>query len=110
MTNAVVVVDCTIRAMGGDVQTEGAVGGVVGRTFTTLSHPSFSFCALGADRSDSGLTSDRAKAVEKCNAGRNVLEEFRDIVLDCRAVEGGCQQVFTVFGEMNIGYVVAVVA
>ena len=83
ITNAVAVVERPIRALGGVGQTEGAV---VGRTFTTLSLPCASFRAPGTGRGGSRLTSDRAKAVEESEAGRDVLEEFRDVVLDGSAV------------------------
>ena len=108
MTNAVAVVECTIRAMGGDVQTEG--GAVVSRPLTSLSLPCVSFRTPSTGRSGSRLASDRAKAVEESEAGRDVLEEFRDVVLDGGAVGGGCQQVFTVLGEMDTLYVIGVVA
>ena len=108
ITNTVVVVDCTIRAMGGDVQTEG--GAVVCHPFTTLSLPCASFRASRTGRGRSRLASDRAKAVEESEAGRDVLEEFRDVVLDGGAVVRGCEQVLTVFGEMDTLYAVGVVA
>ena len=56
------------------------------------------------------LFMNRPKAVEESKAGRDVLEEFRDVVLDGGAVVGGCQQVLTVFGEMDTTYGVGVVA
>ena len=56
------------------------------------------------------MASERAKAVEESEAGRDVLEEFRDVVLDGGAVQRGCQQVLTVFGEMDTAYGVGVVA
>ena len=83
---------------------------VVGRPFTTLSLSCSSFCTLSTDRGGSGLASDRAKAVEESKAGRDVLEEFRDVVLDGGAVVRGCEQVFTVFGEMDTLYGVGVIA
>ena len=87
MANAVAVVDCPIRAMCGDAQTEAAAGVlVVGRTFTTLSLPCSSFFASSTGRDGSGLASDRPKAVEESEAGRDVLEEFRDVVLDGPAI------------------------
>ena len=51
---------------------------------------------------------DRTKTVEESEAGWDVLEEFRDVVLDGGAVVGGCQQVLTVFGEMDTAYDVGV--
>ena len=110
MTNAVAVIACTIRALGGDSQTEVGAVIVVGRSLTTLSFPCASFCALSTGRGDSRLTTDRAYAVEESEAGGDVLEEFRDVVLDGGAVVGGCQQVFIVFGEMDAAYGVGVVA
>ena len=107
MANAVVVVDCAICALGGDGQTEGAV---VCRPFTTLSLPCPSFRAPSTGRGGIPLASDRAKAVEESEAGRDVLEEFRDVVLDGGAVFRGCEQVFTVLGEMDTAYDVGVVA
>ena len=94
MANAMVVVERSIHAMGGDVQTQGAA--VVGRSFTTLSLPCASFRTPSTGRSGSRLASDRAKAVEESEAGRDVLEEFRDVVLDGGAIVRGCEQVFTV--------------
>ena len=94
--------------MGGGVQTEGVA--VVGRPLTTLALPCSSFCALSTVSGDSELASDRAKAVEESEAGWDVLEEFRDVVLDRGAVVGGCEQVLTVFGEMDTAYAVGVVA
>ena len=52
----------------------------------------------------------RSKTVKDSEAGRDVLEEFRDVVLDGGAVVGGCQQVFTVFGDMDTAYGAGVVA
>jgi hypothetical protein len=48
--------------------------------------------------------------VEESEASGGVLEEFRDVVLDGGAVVGGCEQVFTVFGEMDTMYGAGVVA
>ena len=56
------------------------------------------------------LVVDRTKTVEESEAGRDVLEEFRDVVLDGGAVVGGCEQVLTVFGEMDTAYGFGVVA
>jgi len=94
--------------MGGDVQTQGAA--VVGRSFTTLSLLCFSYCASSTGRGGSGLTSDRAKTMEEGEASRDVLEEFGDVVLDGGVVVRGCDQVLTVFGEMDTTYGVGVVA
>jgi len=94
--------------MGGDVQTE--VVAVVGHPLITLSLPCSFFCAPSTGRGGSGLASDRAKTVEESEAGRDVLEEFRDVVLDGGAVVRGCQQVFTVFGEMDTLYSSRVIA
>ena len=107
MANAVVVVDCTIGALCGDGQTEGAV---VCCPFTTLSLPCASFRAPSTGRGGSRLGLERAKAVEESEAGRDVLEEFRDVVLDGGAAGGGCEQVLTVFGEMDTLYGAGVVA
>ena len=48
--------------------------------------------------------------MKESEASLDVLEEFRDVVLDGGAVVRGCQQVFTVFGEMDTVYVGGVVA
>ena len=53
---------------------------------------------------------DRTKTVEESEAGWDVLEEFRDVVLDGGAVERGCEQVLTVFRVMDTSYVAGVVA
>ena len=94
--------------MGGGVQTEGVA--VVSRPLTTLALPCSSFCASSAGSGGNGLASNRAKAVEECEAGRDVLEEFRDVVLDGGAVVGGREQVLTVFGEMDTTYGFGMVA
>ena len=104
MTNMVVVVDCTIHTMGRDSQTEITL--VVSHSLTTLSLPCATFRALSTG---SRLVSDCAKAVEESEAGRDVLEESRDVVLDRSAVLRGCEQVFTVFGEMDTCYGLGVV-
>jgi len=106
MTNAVAVVERPIHAMGGggDIQTDVGAVIVVGRPFTTLSLPCASFRTSSTGRGGNGSASDRAKAVEESEAGRDILEEFRDVVLDGGAVLGGCEQVFIVFGEMDTTY------
>ena len=53
---------------------------------------------------------NRPKAVEESKAGRDVLEEFRDVVLDRGAVVRGCEQVLAVLGETDALYIVGVVA
>ena len=110
MTNAVEVVDYTICALGGDGQTGVGAVIVVSCPLTTLSLSCASFCASSTGRGGSGLASDRANAVEESKAGRDVLKEFRDVVLDGGAVVRGCQQMFTVFGEMDAFYFFGVVA
>ena len=63
-------------------------------------------------RSVRRLVVDRrmTKAVEESKTGRDVLEEFRDVVLDGGVVLRACEQMFTIFGEMDTAYGAGVVA
>ncbi len=56
------------------------------------------------------LLVNRSKAVKESEASGDVLEEFRDVVLDGGTVAGGSEQVLTVFGEMDAVYSTGVVA
>ena len=61
-------------------------------------------------RSVRRLVVDCTKTVEESEAGWDVLEEFRDVVLDGGAVVRECAQVLIVFGEMDTAYGAGVVA
>jgi len=81
------------------------------RTAHQVAHPARVLSAVrSAVRSLRILAVGRSKTVEESKAGRGVLEEFRDVVLDGGAVLRGCQQVFPVLGEMDTAYGVGVVA
>ena len=49
------------------------------------------------------LVVDRTKTVEESEAGRNVLHELRDVVLDGGAIVGGREQVPIIFREVDGG-------
>jgi len=56
------------------------------------------------------LVSYGSKTVQESEAGRDVLEEFRDVVLDGGAVLRGCEQVPIIFREMDTLYGARVMA
>ena len=99
ISNTAGVVERPIRTMGGDIQTEVGAVIVVGRPISTLSLPCSSFCAPSTNRGDIRLASDHANAVEESKAGRDVLEEFRDVVL--AGVERGREQVAIIFRNVD---------
>ena len=111
MANTMALVERSIHAMGGDVQTEGvAVVAFFARAIASLPLFRLFLWAPSARRRSRRLMSYGSKTVEESEAGRDVLEEFRDVVLDGSAVVRGCQQVLTVFGDMDTPYGVGVVA
>ena len=109
MANAMVVVERSIHAMGRDVQTKVAVAAFVAQGFASLPLFRLHFLGPSAGRRSRRLVSYGSKTVEESEAGGGVLEEFGDVVLDGSAVIRGCQQVFTVFGEMDTCYGLGVV-
>ena len=101
MANGMVVVERTIRAMGRDVQTEIAVVTFFSRALATFSLFRIFLWAPSARGCSRRSFSYGSKAVEQSEAGGDVLEEFRDVVLDGGAVGRGCEQLSIVFRKVD---------
>ena len=96
------LVERSIHAMGGDVQTEGvAVVAFFARAIASLPLFRLFLWAPSARRRSRRLMSYGSKTVEESEAGGDVLEEFGDVVLHGGAVDRGREQVPIVFRNVD---------